>query len=142
MSQNFYWDGRERQYRNISPRIIVEKLLTDNLDISQKEIDLMIYDNSKALYHKRNLTIIFESGTIFDIQLDQGLGYWRLYESHKLSQRNVYFNAQKDFTSVSNGLADLQKFLVVSNGEPNPTNIYVKRREVSVVGNPPINNRS
>lgn len=30
MSQNFYWDGRERQYKNISPRIIVEKLLTNN----------------------------------------------------------------------------------------------------------------
>lgn len=30
MSQNFYWDGRERPYKNIKPRIIVEKLLTDN----------------------------------------------------------------------------------------------------------------
>lgn len=30
MSQNFYWDGRERQYKDIQPRIIVEKLLTDN----------------------------------------------------------------------------------------------------------------
>lgn len=29
MSQNFYWDGRERQYKNIIPRIIVEKLLTN-----------------------------------------------------------------------------------------------------------------
>lgn len=112
---------------------VFEKLLTDNLDLSKKEIDLMIYDNSKALYHKRNLTITFESGTIFDIQLDQGLGYWRLYESHKLSQRNVYFNAQKDFTSVANGLADLQKFLVVKNGEQNPTNIYVKKREGDLV---------
>ena len=107
---------------------IFEKLLTDNLDLSKKEIDLMIYDNSKVLYHKRNLTITFESGVIFDIQLDQGLGYWRLYESHKLSQRNVNFNAQKDFTSVANGLAELQKFLVVKNGEQNPTNIYVKKR--------------
>ena len=107
---------------------VFEKLLTDNLDLSKKEIDLMIYDNSKAIYHKRNLTITFASGTIFDIQLDQGLGYWRLYESHKLSQRNVYFNAQKDFTSITNGLADLQKFLVVINGEQTPTNIYVKKR--------------
>jgi DEAD/DEAH box helicase domain-containing protein len=112
---------------------IFEKLLTDNLDLSKKEIDLMIYDNSKTLYHKRNLTITFEAGTIFDIQLDQGLGYWRLYESHKLSQRNVYFNAQKDFTSVVNGLIDLQKFLVVRNGEQNPTNIYVKKREADLV---------
>jgi len=30
LSQNFYWDGRERQYKNIEPRIVVEKLLTDN----------------------------------------------------------------------------------------------------------------
>ncbi|SKB46422.1 ATP-grasp fold amidoligase family protein [Maribacter arcticus] len=30
MSQNFYWDGREKPYRNIKPRIIAEKLLTDN----------------------------------------------------------------------------------------------------------------
>lgn len=112
---------------------VFEKLLTDNLDISQKEIDLMTYDNGKALYHKRNLTITFESGTIFDIQLDQGLGYWRLFESHKLSQRNVYFNAQKDFISVANGLTDLQKFLVVKNGEQNPTNIYVKKREGDLV---------
>lgn len=112
---------------------VFEKLLTDNLDISQKEIDLMTYDNGKALYHKRNLTITFESGTIFDIQLDQGLGYWRLFESHKLSQRNVYFNAQKDFISVANGLTDLQKFLVVKNGEQNPTSIYVKRREGDLV---------
>jgi len=29
MSQNFFWDGREQQYRDIEPRIIVEKLLTD-----------------------------------------------------------------------------------------------------------------
>jgi len=29
MSRNFYWDGRERQYRNIEPRIVVEKLLID-----------------------------------------------------------------------------------------------------------------
>ena len=29
LSQNFYWDGRERQYRNIEPRIVVEKLLMD-----------------------------------------------------------------------------------------------------------------
>nr|WP_307878741.1 hypothetical protein [Acinetobacter seifertii] len=93
----------------------------------------MIYDNTKALYHKRNLTVVFESGTIFDIQLDQGLGYWRLFESHKLSQRNVYFNAQKDFASVAKGLTDLQKFLVVRNGEHNPTNIYVKRREADLV---------
>ncbi|MBI0395874.1 DEAD/DEAH box helicase [Acinetobacter bereziniae] len=112
---------------------VFEKLLTDNLDLSQKEIDLMTYDNGKALYHKRNLTITFESGTIFDIQLDQGLGYWRLFESHKLSQRNVYFNAQKDFISVANGLTDLQKFLVVKNGEQNPTNIYVKKREGDLV---------
>jgi hypothetical protein len=27
LSQNYYWDGREKQYRNIIPRIIVEKLL-------------------------------------------------------------------------------------------------------------------
>ncbi|MDN5625148.1 MAG: DUF1998 domain-containing protein, partial [Acinetobacter sp.] len=40
---------------------VFEKLLTDNLDISQKEIDLMTYDNSKTLYHKRNLTITFEA---------------------------------------------------------------------------------
>ncbi|MEP2689891.1 ATP-grasp fold amidoligase family protein [Maribacter dokdonensis] len=30
MSQNFYWDGREMPYKKIEPRIIVEKLLTDN----------------------------------------------------------------------------------------------------------------
>lgn len=112
---------------------IFEKLLIDNLNLSKKEIDLMIYDNTKALYHKRNLTVVFESGTIFDIQLDQGLGYWRLFESHKLSQKNVFFNAQKDFASVAKGLTDLQKFLVVRNGEHNPTNIYVKRREVNLV---------
>lgn len=29
MSQNFYWDGRERQYKEIEPILIVEKLLTD-----------------------------------------------------------------------------------------------------------------
>ena len=29
MSQNFYWDGREQQYKNIRPVIIIEKLLTD-----------------------------------------------------------------------------------------------------------------
>ncbi|MHA3116566.1 hypothetical protein ACX1N0_10585 [Acinetobacter sp. ANC 4635] len=107
---------------------VFEKLLIDNLDLSKKEIDLMIYNNSKALYHKRNLTITFESGTIFDVQLDQGLGYWRLFESHKLSQRNVYFNAQKEFIDVSNGLTSLEKFLVVRNGESSPTNIYIKRR--------------
>ncbi len=27
--ENFYWVGRERQYKNIEPRIVVEKLLTD-----------------------------------------------------------------------------------------------------------------
>ncbi|MDV7426666.1 DEAD/DEAH box helicase [Acinetobacter baumannii] len=112
---------------------IFEKLLIDNLNLSKKEVGLMIYDNTKALYHKRNLTVVFESGTIFDIQLDQGLGYWRLFESHKLSQRNVHFNAQKDFASVAKGLTDLQKFLVVRNGEHNPTNIYVKRREADLV---------
>lgn len=116
-------------YHNVNQfEKVFEKLLTDNLDLSKKEIDLMIYDNSKALQHKRNLTITFESGTIFDIQLDQGLGYWRLLESHKLSQRNVYFNAQKEFTNVAIGLTDLEKFLVVRNGEQNSTNIYVKKR--------------
>ena len=29
MSQNFYWNGRELQYKNITPRIVVEKLLSD-----------------------------------------------------------------------------------------------------------------
>ena len=59
---------------------------------------------------------------------------WELnLRSHKLSQRNVYFNAQKDFISVANGLTDLQKFLVVKNGEQNPTNIYVKKREGDLV---------
>ncbi len=29
MAQNFYWDGREKPYKGIKPRIIVEKLLTD-----------------------------------------------------------------------------------------------------------------
>lgn len=29
MLQNFYWDGRERQYKGIKPILIVEKLLTD-----------------------------------------------------------------------------------------------------------------
>ncbi|EAR01095.1 ATP-grasp fold amidoligase family protein [Maribacter sp. HTCC2170] len=29
LSENFYWDGRERQYKNIAPRIVVEKLLLD-----------------------------------------------------------------------------------------------------------------
>ncbi|WP_047245782.1 ATP-grasp fold amidoligase family protein [Maribacter thermophilus] len=28
MSQNYYWDGREKQYKDIPPRIIVEKLLS------------------------------------------------------------------------------------------------------------------
>ena len=30
MSQNYYWDGRELPYKNIKPRIIVEKLLFDD----------------------------------------------------------------------------------------------------------------
>ncbi|TLP70633.1 ATP-grasp fold amidoligase family protein [Maribacter sp. ACAM166] len=30
MSQNFYWNGREQQYKYIVPRIIVEKLLSDS----------------------------------------------------------------------------------------------------------------
>lgn len=29
MSENYYWHGREKQYKNIKPRIIVEKLLMD-----------------------------------------------------------------------------------------------------------------
>ena len=30
MSENYYWNGREHQYRNIKPRIIVEKLLQNS----------------------------------------------------------------------------------------------------------------
>lgn len=30
MSENYYWHGREKQYKNIKPRIIVEKLLIDS----------------------------------------------------------------------------------------------------------------
>ncbi|SSQ10996.1 Uncharacterised protein [Acinetobacter baumannii] len=56
-----------------------------------------------------------------------------MIESHKLSQRNVYFNAQRDFVSVAKGLTDLQKFIVVRNGEQNPTSIYVKRRVADLV---------
>ncbi|PJG44382.1 DEAD/DEAH box helicase [Acinetobacter tandoii] len=107
---------------------VFEKLLTDNLGLSRKNIDLMLYDNSKCLQHKRNLMITFESGAIFDIQLDQGLGYWRLSDHQKMNQRNVYFNAQREFTDVTMKLIDLEKFLVVRNGEQNPTNIYIKKQ--------------
>ncbi|MEM9075522.1 MAG: ATP-grasp fold amidoligase family protein [Bacteroidota bacterium] len=30
LSENYYWNGRESQYKHLKPRIIVEKLLTDN----------------------------------------------------------------------------------------------------------------
>ena len=46
---NFYWMGREWQYKNIKPRIIAEKYLTDESDVGLKDYKIFCF-NGKAEY--------------------------------------------------------------------------------------------
>lgn len=64
MSENYYWNGREPQYRHIKPRIIVEKLLTDDkgnvpfdykLHFFNGKIGFVQVDSDRMTDHKRNL---------------------------------------------------------------------------------------
>lgn len=64
MSENYYWNGREPQYRYIKPRIIVEKLLMDdqgNIPFDYKlhffngKLAFAQVDSDRLTDHKRNL---------------------------------------------------------------------------------------
>lgn len=64
LSENYYWNGREPQYRNIKPRIIVEKLLIDkngNIPFDYKlhyfngNLAFAQVDSDRLTNHKRNL---------------------------------------------------------------------------------------
>ena len=64
MSENYYWNGREPQYRNIKPRIIVEKLLIDangNIPFDYKmhcfngKLAFVQVDSDRFTNHKRNI---------------------------------------------------------------------------------------
>lgn len=64
MSENYYWNSREPQYKNIKPRIIVEKLLMDskgNIPFDYKlhyfngKLAFAQVDSDRMTDHKRNL---------------------------------------------------------------------------------------
>jgi hypothetical protein len=64
MNDNFYWNCREPQYKNIKPHIIVEKLLLDEkgnipadfkLHFFNGKLGIIQIDSDRLSYHKRNL---------------------------------------------------------------------------------------
>ena len=98
-------------------------LLIKQLNLSQSEINVSTYGDKKHLHHKRTLGVKLKSGKYFEIQLDQGVGYWRLQQGDK---SNIYYNANIAVHDLAKSLIDITNHLSIYNGEDKSTNFYIK----------------
>lgn len=99
MSENYYWNGREPQYRNIIPRIIVEKLLMDdegNIPFDYKfhffngKLAFAQVDSDRLTNHKRNL---------YSADWENLPCSWE-YEKGKFIDKPVSFNEMKELGTI------------------------------------------
>ncbi len=61
---NFFWQGRERPYKNVRPRIIIEKFMKDDESNDLKDYKIWCFngepyiiqvDSQRYVYHRRNI---------------------------------------------------------------------------------------
>lgn len=107
-------------------RLILKSLLKNKLG---QDCQIGITENKDDIPHRRLIKFTLESGKRLMIQLDQGLGYWRIYEIQSDGRINRYikfdpFNLSDE--QVIENLESLEKALKLKNGETFATNAYIK----------------
>jgi hypothetical protein len=108
LNKNFYWPGREWVYKNIKPRIIVEKYMVDESDTELKDYKIFCFNGEPKIIqvhfdrftdHKRNMysseweyipfTTEYSTNPCIQIKKPQSLNLM-LNIARKLSENTIY----------------------------------------------------
>lgn len=58
LSQNFFgWSDFETQYKNINPKVFVEKLMRENVEETQPEIEVWCFNSKPLIVQKTKITV-------------------------------------------------------------------------------------
>ena len=121
LKKNFYWTGREWPYKNVKPRIIVEKYMTDENSSSMKDYKFFCFNGvPKIMYlseglenHKTAAMSFFDMN--FELVNCKRKDY-KLLKYQPSKPRN--FEKMKEFASLlSSGIPHLRVDFYEINGE-------------------------
>ena len=88
-------------------------------------------NSSGKLQHSRALELVFSTGEILGLRLDQGVSYWRVSSWSKGGTRGTWFDfANQNAATQAKAVAEMDVWV---EGQPAPTQVFAKVREAKGV---------
>ncbi|MEX0314184.1 MAG: ATP-grasp fold amidoligase family protein [Allomuricauda sp.] len=100
LSENYYWNGRESQYRNLEPRIIVEELLTDSNGKVPSDFKLHYFNGKLAFLNVDSDRATLHKTTLYNDQWEYIDCAFEGYPTDKLLPKPICFDELVEIGSI------------------------------------------